>query len=189
MSANPVLETLKHVWSALAPLQAPMAVMGGLALATWKHPRATRDVDLLIEMRADDVPAVLQHLRASGLRPKRDPPTVKLDGLTLLQLLYAPPESFMDVQVDLLLAESAYHRAALANRTPMDLPAAGLAFAVLTCEDLILHKLLAGRLIDRADAAALVRVNRAALNRTYLADWAARLNLSGPLAEAWGEAW
>jgi hypothetical protein len=35
---------------------------------------------------------------------------------------------------------------------------------VLTCEDLIVHKLLAGRLVDRADAATLLRVNRADLD-------------------------
>jgi hypothetical protein len=39
---------LKHAWITLEPLGLPMAVMGGLALATWKHVRTTCDVDLLV---------------------------------------------------------------------------------------------------------------------------------------------
>jgi hypothetical protein len=42
-----LLRALKHVWVALQPLNLPMAVMGGIAVAAWKHVRATQDVDLL----------------------------------------------------------------------------------------------------------------------------------------------
>src|SRR5437879_1135799 len=48
MPANLVLGALQHVWRTLEPFDHPMAVMGGLALATWQHLRATRDVDVLI---------------------------------------------------------------------------------------------------------------------------------------------
>jgi hypothetical protein len=37
VAAEVVLKALKHVWVSLQPLQAPMAVMGGLALAAWRH--------------------------------------------------------------------------------------------------------------------------------------------------------
>jgi hypothetical protein len=53
---------------------------------------------------------------------------------------------------------------------------------------LILHKLLAGRIIDRADAAALLRINRRSLDLDYLTAWTARLSLARELAEVWGEA-
>ena len=59
---------------------------------------------------------------------------------------------------------------------------------MLACEDLILHKLLAGRIIDLADAAALLRANRETLDLGYLRSWAARLDLTGHLAEVWQEA-
>jgi hypothetical protein len=41
-----MLRTLQHVWLALKPLKIPVALMGGIALATWKYVRATRDIDL-----------------------------------------------------------------------------------------------------------------------------------------------
>jgi len=37
------------------------------------------------------------------------------------------------------------------------LPGLDIPIAILNCEDVILHKLIAGRIIDRADAAMLLR--------------------------------
>ena len=59
---------------------------------------------------------------------------------------------------------------------------------VLAFEDLILHKLLAGCLLDRADAAMLLRANRTDLNLEYLLGWTTTLSLRAELAEVWEEA-
>ena len=69
----------------------------------------------------------------------------------MAQLIHQPLGSYLDLQIDLLLADSPYHQQALARRLPSRLPELDLELDVLTCEDLILHKLLAGRLLDRSD--------------------------------------
>jgi hypothetical protein len=188
MHAKLVLLTLKHVWEVLRPLNLPMAVMGGIALATWKHVRATKDVDLLVALGQADLQGVLQTLAAAQIRPKRQPPVLALGDLRLVQLLYEPPEAFLDLQIDLLLADSEYQQAAIARRRLAQLPGLEMQVDVLTCEDLILHKLLAGRLLDRADAAALVRLNRPTLDVAYLTLWTRKLALGPALDEAWEEA-
>jgi hypothetical protein len=165
-----------------------MAVTGGLALATSKHVRATRDVDLLVDVGGNDLDQLIEELRTAGLRPKRTPPVTSLGALDVVQLLYEPPEAFVELQIDLLLAKSEYHREALRRRVPTQLPDLGIGIAVLACEDLILHKLLAGRLIDRADAAALVRANRDRLDWDYLARWARELAVTDDLAQARNDA-
>jgi hypothetical protein len=71
---------------------------------------------------------------------------------------------------------------------PTRLVALDFDLDVLACEDLILHKLLAGRFVDRADAAMLLRANRADLNLDYLLGWTTTLSLGAELAEVWGEA-
>ena len=43
MPAEVVVRSLRHVWKTLQPLKLPMAVVGGLALATWKYVRAARN--------------------------------------------------------------------------------------------------------------------------------------------------
>ena len=103
-------------------------------------------------------------------------------------MLYEPPEAFMDLQVDLLLGNSEYHRQALSRRIPTKLPGLDIEIAVLACEDLVLHKLLAGRMIDRADAVALLHANRDAIDLDYLNHWADSLNLRSELDEVWQEA-
>lgn len=188
MAADVLLRVLKHVWTLLEPLDVPTAVMGGIAVAAWKHVRATRDVDLLVGVASGDISVVLQRLAAGGVRPKRQPPILSLGQLQIAQLLYEPPGAYLDVQIDLLFAESDYHREALSRRIPLSLAGLDIEISVLACEDLILHKLLAARLIDRADAAALLRANRAALDMTYLLRWVGELSLVSELAEVWDEA-
>ena len=186
--AELVLRVLQQVWAVLTPLQVPAAVMGGIAVSLWKHVRATQDVDLLVGVSLADEPGLVRALEAAGFRPKRQPPVIPLGDYRLLQLLYEPPGSHIDVQVDLLLVSSDYHRQALTRSVPAPLPALGITVSVLACEDLVLQKLLAGRVLDRADVGALLRANAAALDRPYLAEWARRLGVFPDLTDIWAEA-
>lgn len=188
MPGELVLQALRHVWQTLQPLNVPMAVIGGLALAAWKHVRATRDIDLLLAVRPGGLDPILRQLLAANVRPKRNPPVTRLGRLEIVQLLYEPPEALMDLQIDLLLANSEYHLDALARRIPTNLPRLDLEIAVLACEDLVLHKLLAGRMIDLADAVALLRTNRETLDGEYLDRWARNLGIAEELARVRKEA-
>ena len=162
--------------------------MGGLALAVWKHVRATRDVDLMIGIGEHRVEEVLRIALAAGIRPKRHPSVVPLGGLDVIPMLYEPPDAFVDLQIDLLLARSESSFRSLRRRVPTHLPGLDITIAVLACEDLILHKLLAGRLIDRVDAAALMRINRHAIDWEYLGRSAAESGVANELVEAWTQA-
>lgn len=188
MAGNAVLQTLRHVWLTLESMHVRAAVMGGMAMAAWKHVRTTRDVDLLVSIRADDVEHLLGQLRAAAIHPKDDRLLTSLGQLKLVRLFYQPPETFMDLQVDLLLSEAEYHEEALKRRVFTKLSDLDVQIAVLACEDLILHKLLAGRIIDRADVAALLRANRESLDFGYLFRWVSELELDSGLTEAWNEA-
>ena len=48
------------------------------------------------------------------MRPKGHEATIRLGDLEVFQLLYEPPETFVDLQIDLLLGESSYHQEASA---------------------------------------------------------------------------
>lgn len=187
VTAEVVLRALRHVWASLEQLHLPMAVMGGLALSVWKHVRATQDVDLLVGLGPLDDRAVLETLQQQGFRTKRQPPVLALGALRIVQLLYEPPGSFLELQVDLLLADSEFPRQALARRIPARLPDLDLELFVLSCEDLILFKLLAGRILDKLDVAALLRANRAALDLAYLEGWVRQLSLASDWSEIWSE--
>jgi hypothetical protein len=180
--------TLEHVLRVLTPLGHPLAVMGGISLAAWKHVRATFDVDLLIAVDLSEIDPVVSALSMHGCRPKRSPPMIVVDQHHFAQFLYTPPDEFYEVQFDLLLAESELQKSALARRVTRDVPGISRPVDVLNCDDLILFKLVAGRIIDRADAAMLLRENRDSIDLSYLLSWIAKLNLTADFQSIWAEA-
>lgn len=185
MVADALLAALGHAWRTLDTSGAKMAVMGGIALASWKYVRATRDVDLLVSLEGKSVDDLLAVLRAASIRPRRQPEVTSLGRLRLIQCVYEPPEVFLDLQIDILLAECPYQIQALSRRVEEQLAGLDVSIFVLACEDLILHKLLAGRIIDRVDCASLIRLQRENLDWAYLRHWADYLAVNDGLQEVW----
>lgn len=189
MAGELLLATVRHVWAALAALKLDMALMGGIAVAAWHYLRNTRDVDLLVAVGPAQLESTLRELAVAGFRPIHDPPLMRLGESSIVQLSFQPPGRCMDVRVDLFIAETEFHRSALARRVAIDLPGMDSPVFIVSCEDLILFKLSAGRLLDRADCAHLLRENRDTLDVRYLKEWTARLQLVDALGEVWREAY
>jgi hypothetical protein len=109
-------------------------------------------------------------------------------SLHIPQLLCEPPGGYLNLQVDLLLAQSEYHRQALVRRMSTRRSALDLGLFALACEDLVPHKLLAGRLLHLADAAMFLRANRADRYLEYGLGWTSTPSLGTELAQVWAEA-
>lgn len=67
MASEGVLGTLRAGWAALASVEVPKALIGGLALTAWNHARYTRDADVLVAISANDVDRLHQEVKAHGL--------------------------------------------------------------------------------------------------------------------------
>jgi hypothetical protein len=187
MAAEIVVSALRQAWQVLTGLQIPSALMGGMALAYWGHVRSTQDVDLLIALTDMRPQKLLSSLATAGYRSKGASPFVRVGDLEFVQLVYQPPGALMDVQLDLLLADSPFHRQAIKRRIPLSESDLGFAVDVVSCEDLILLKLVSGRILDHADAAELLKVNHAKLDMGYLTPWVTQLGLQEPFRGAWKE--
>jgi hypothetical protein len=188
MPAEAVEATLRRAWEILAELDVPAALMGGLALANWGRIRSTQDVDLLVALTDVRSPKLLASLSGAGFRAKRRDPLIRLEDAEFIQLFYEPPETFLEIQIDLLLADKPFHRQAVERRIPLPTSALGFAVDVVSCEDLIVLKLIAWRILDRVDAAELMKLNRDTLDLAYISNWILALELEQPFREAWGDA-
>lgn len=188
MAGEGVIATLRHAWVTLEPLQLPMAVIGGLALSAWNHARYTRDADILIGIDETNVNAVLKAVIEAGFQPKKLPPILQIDDQQLIQLKFVPPDGIAPFQLDLLFAGSEYQKTALSRCVAQEIPGLDYPVKVLRPDDLILLKLYAGRMIDRADAAMLLRENREEIDFAYLAKWIKYFALQKEFAEIWPEA-
>jgi hypothetical protein len=147
----------------------PVAVAGGPAQQVWGRIRATRDIDLLAAPRVPR--AFLEALVQGGLT------AATLGDVDLVPLVRE--ESFADIEVDLLLVKGGFGERAV--RRAIELDIGGMEDPFVTAEDLILLKLLADRVLDRADVEDIVREQSGRLDLAYLRSEAATLGLSDRL--------
>ena len=165
----------------------PAALTGGLALAAWRHVRTTRDVDLVVGIDLQVAENLQAELKSAGFRRQKSNP-IEFDDTRLFQFTYEPEETFVAVKVDLLCAQSRFALDALARSVDLEESVLGFALKVLRCEDLIVFKLLAGRIIDFADAAELIRANETDIDQVLLDRVASECGVAPQLATAQIEA-
>jgi hypothetical protein len=139
------------------------ALAGGWAYSALVEPRATTDIDLLILLEQpsrEHVQSLVSSLFDSTVI---HPAPMVFQGISIWRVVGI--RSDQEVIVDLLLADSAYLQTALARTRTV--PFGSLLVPILTLEDLVILKTLAGRLQDRADLEK-VRASQADLH----IDWA-----------------
>lgn len=183
MTSDVLFTTLARVWDALERAKIDAALMGGMAVTAWGHFRATRDVDLLIAVDVAHWDDAARRLAAAGFVMTRVRPPRQLDRLHVVQTECRVPDVLWELEVDFLLAQSEYHREAIRRSVPFQFTNMATPIRVLTCEDVILHKLLAGRLLDLDDARRLLVINAATIDNAYLDMQAVALGLNAALAK------
>jgi hypothetical protein len=188
MASEAVLATLEAGWNALDAVDVPKAVIGGLALSAWNHARYTRDADVLVSIDQRQVDAVIKVLSAAGFHPRHDPPLRVIDGQGIVQFMFQPPGAVLPFQFDVLLATSEHQRDSVARAVLRRLPGGNGSIRVVRADDLIIIKLLAGRMIDLADAAMLLRENRDDMDLERLSREIVSHGLQKEYRTIWGEA-
>lgn len=135
-------------------------LIGGMANAIWGQPRATVDVDLTVGVAPSEAGELLS-LLGPGVRSAPPDPFVFAAETGVLPFVHAT-----GIRVDLIFGTNAYASDALSRAMTINI--SGTAVRVCSPEDLILHKLLAGREKDRLDVESLLRLRRSSLDRSYL---------------------
>jgi hypothetical protein len=176
-----LLSALEHVWTVLADFP-NKAIAGGLAVSFWGYPRSTRDVHIAVLLpESTSMQRLDQSLQLGGLQAKNSGNLRSLGAIQISQWTYEVQETFIELDVDLLLGDSAFFSQALSRSQPCTIASLDCPMQVLSCEDLILFKALAGRLIDLADIRELLAANRETLDFEYLQKWSKNLGLPSPV--------
>ncbi len=181
MPPDAVLQTLSRLWSVLESTGMQIAVAGGIALSYWGNPRSTQDVDVVV--LSNDSETIARALTAAGFEPDEKEP-VQLGLFKLSRWFYEPEAHFIDVEVDLMCSTSDYYGSVLSRAKQVSIAGISTPIAVLSREDLILHKLYAARLIDQADVMNLMEMHWSELDMSYLKEWAGKLDLATALNRA-----
>jgi len=142
----------------------PYMVIGGQAVLVHGEPRLTRDIDITLGAGLDQVGEVLDIVRNWGWRVLVDDPLDFVQRTMVLPCL-EPESSF---RVEFIFSFTPYERGALQRALRVNLNGTDVRFA--SAEDLIIHKIFAGRPRDLEDVRGILLKNKE-LDLTYLRRW------------------
>jgi hypothetical protein len=142
----------------------PYMVIGGQAVLVHGEPRLTRDIDITLGMTTEGIDAVVEAVTSLGLKILVDSPE------TFVRQTWVLPceEVASGIRVDLVFSFSSYEQQAIARAVSIPIGSELVRFAAV--EDLVIHKVLAGRPRDIEDARLVVRKNPG-VDRDYVCRW------------------
>jgi len=168
---------LERIATALDAAAIPYMVIGGQAVLVHGEPRLTRDIDITLGVDIDRLGQVLAVTAALGFTPLVDP-----DKFTRETMVLPCQDAVTTIRIDFIFSFSTYERQAIGRACRVRMGRADVRFA--SVEDLIVHKILAGRPRDLEDVRAVLNKNPAtdrSFVRHALAEFAA--TLGEPLVE------
>ncbi len=182
MTPTPELLALRDLCARLDGAGIAYMLTGSLAMSFYARPRMTRDIDLVIALEAAEAERLTGAL-GTDYHADAGAITTAIRGARPWNIIHLPAL----VKIDLIpRKDTLYRRAEFERRRRVEL--AGVPLWIVSVEDLILSKLEWSRESrseqQRRDIALLLE---APLDRAYLDEWAARLDLDGLLKEAESE--
>ena len=146
----------------------PYMVIGGQAVLLYGEPRLTKDIDVTLGVGPDHLDRVVSLVGTLDLEVLVDP-----EKFTRETLVLPCQDRPSGIRVDLILSYSGYEKQAIERARSVRIGHADVRFA--SVEDLIVHKVVAGRPRDLEDVRAIVRKNPK-LDRSYVERWLAEFS-------------
>ncbi len=131
-------------------------VIGGQAVLLYGEPRLTKDIDITLGIGTDQYENILALTSRLGLKVLTENPKEFVKKTMVLPLL----EEQTGIRIDLIFSFSAYEQQAIARAKSVVFDrAAGVSVQFASLEDLIIHKVIAGRPRDLEDIRSIILKN------------------------------
>ena len=131
----------------------PYMIIGGQAVLYYGEPRFTKDIDITLGIDADSLSKVLVLASELNLTILVDDVEDFVKKTMVLPLLDAPT----GVRVDFIFSHSQYERQAIERAKDVKFGKTSVKFASL--EDVVIHKIIAGRPRDMEDVSTILLKN------------------------------
>jgi len=166
---NGQFETAWRLHTFLTERRIPYAIIGGIAVQRWGQPRFTRDVDLTILLPPGREEDTLRDLVAAF------PPRVKDAVGFAVEHRVLPIDVPGGSEADISLGLPGYEEDVIARAVPYDL-GEGREVKLCSPEDLVVHKILAGRPQDLLDVEGIAARQAGTLDVAYVRRWLGELS-------------
>ena len=175
-------ELLRYLAEVLESLGVEYMIGGSQAAMYYGEPRLTRDVDVIVKLRLDDLLAFVARFPADEFYLDEQTAREAVDSSGQFNIIHPTSGLKIDVYVN---PDSLYDRTRLARRRRLPLvPGVEAYFACP--EDVILYKLLYAQQVASdlhvRDVLGILRVSGSELDEAYITEWARRLGVE-PLWE------
>ncbi len=154
---------LEKIAQALDKHKISYMVIGGQAVLLYGEPRLTRDIDITLGLGPDALPSLLRLVEDAGLTPLVDPAAFVKETLVL-----PCADETTGIRVDFILSFSPYEQQAFERVRTERLGSASVRFA--SPEDVIIHKMVAGRPRDLEDVRGIL-AKMPAIDASYIRRW------------------
>ena len=170
-------ELLRHLVEVLEAVGADYMIGGSHASMYYGEPRLTRDVDVIVALRAEQLHALLDRFPSGEFYVDETAARDAIRTSTQFTIIHPTSGLKIDVYVN---PDTPYDRARLARRQRLPLlPDVPAYFAAP--EDVILYKLLYNQQVESGmhlrDVLGIIRVSGPELDERYIAHWADQLGV------------
>lgn len=148
-------------------------VIGGQAVLLYGEPRLTKDIDITLGVNIDQLDSLLEIIREAALRPLPE----NIPSFIKKTMVLPAIDESSGIRVDFIFSFTPYEKAAIARAKEIFLSGQQIRFAAI--EDLIIHKIFAGRPRDFEDIRVLILKNRD-IDGKYIERWLRKFDAALP---------
>ncbi len=156
-------ELLKKLALAFNSAGISYMVIGGQAVLVYGEPRLTRDIDITLGVSVDGLDRVKAAIGQLGLTILKDD-----EAFVRRTMVFPLRDDSSGIRIDLVFSFSPYERQAIERAVSVMI--AGMAVRFASVEDIVIHKIVAGRPRDIEDVRA-IRLKNPKCDGKYLSRW------------------
>lgn len=164
-------ELIARIAASLEVRKIPYMIIGGQAVLLYGEPRLTRDIDVTIGADVSWLPDLLRSVEDIGLTPLPD----DVDSFVSRTMVLPTQHQETGIRVDFIFSFTPYEIEAIARAHWVSMSGQEVAFA--SVEDLIIHKIFAGRPRDLEDVRSVLLRNPD-VDTGYIRRWLAEFEAS-----------
>ena len=157
-------DLIKRIARELSHRGIPYMIIGGQAVLLYGEPRLTKDIDITLGVGVEKLPVIKEIVRALGLSMESD----DVDTFVKDTMVLPVADQKSGIRVDFVFSFSPFERAAIERAKEVRYDDVPVHFASL--EDLVIHKVVAGRARDIEDVRSVLLKNPG-YDKEYIRSW------------------
>jgi len=143
----------------------PYMIIGGQAVLLYGTPRLTRDIDITLGVDTDKFQLIEGICKKLGLKILHENP----EEFAKETKVIPAEEPDLRIRVDFIFSFTPYEAQAIKRTKEVVMNGFPVRFA--SCEDVVIHKMIAARAVDEEDVKNILIKNKDSIDVKYIREW------------------